>query len=1368
MLRAVLEYLSAHLGAVFLVLFLMVIVIFTLIIFDLRRKTDAEEVDEDEGADEGETAPARSPTRLLPDDIGRSFSRALSSLRSYVPGSRYRYRIPWFAVVGPRDSGSTRVLESTGLPKRFDEPLPRGDHRGRLAWFFFDQGVFIDVAGDLVLRPDGTADEASWERFLRRLLRHRPERPLDGVVLTLSMAELMDADEDRLTRDGAEIFHRLRQAQHVLGVRFPVYVIITHCDQVRGFDALVEALPENLRQDIFGWSNPYAVEAAFSPSWLDEAFAGIRRVLSSLVTEILAQRDDVRDPDAVFRFPDRLTTVASSVRTMLTEVFRESAYHEGFFFRGLYFTGDPHVVPAGLLTAADMGDGPGDTTGSSDQEAHRLAFLQRLFQRKIVPERGLARGFTDSILGRNTTIRRIKMALLALCVVAPLSLWLGYRSVDSSADGLADVLRAMNSDLSYIGRGGPAEDEAIVLRLLTQLASVDAGGVRSIFLPSSWRNNLNARVVGSFEIGFAGVILPALRDGIILYARDSLSLVGYIQEERPSFVEAGRRPGEAVYEAEDIYGHLLEFTELVRTVQRFNALATPEGEDPLGTFIAIAEWYYIDPPLPPGFKEDFAAGSRLYEAALASIQIPLLTADSFPDLTPTALGISGLLVDSLYGRLSADITRLTESLDAVSGEEGVDLSAVRGEVTRLLDFFGAVDPYWLDEGRSTLDPEIATLLDSIPSGMLVSDPSALADEFRAVFEAGRARGLAGLAGYIQGEAGNSLRGLLRVESVPEGVALRLEPAAARLNQTLDEFMMSGFLDVPTVPPPDPVFFDEDARVVWRTVELDRAIEHLRDYRELTQTSFDSLPATLRVVVQGVADDSIAALVASAVMQARQYEQGPILAGRAGELQELGRRLATFDGAMERFRVLLAESQNTGAGRTIQNRIASSIVLEASELLQIAQGLAEAGQPWEPADGSLSAWDGTAAPAYAVYPVSNPDELEAFLAGERAALAAVADRYGRRILGYVELAPVQTLLQEDPGSFGPFTLAPIRTWQGIVRNLDDYEEQVAGNPLAELERFIREDLSTSTPATCPFENPYRPVSSDRYIEGKTARLRALFVDRCQVLALRVIKEEYDSLASFFNRRVRGRFPFVAAERAHEAQDVEPAVMRDLFVRYDHLSGLLSGQAVRALGRAPGGAGAEIFLVELGRARQLIAPLLDEEADPVARAVPYRIDFRTDREREVRGEEIVDWRVVIDGQSANYGEDSGRRSGEWRLGARASLSLTWASESTYRPAWGSGTGVVQGKSIAWAYVGPWALLRMIVDHRERGEEGSTAPPLRGGGVLNLRVTTAGPDGVAGPESSVFLEIVFSGPTGVGDREVPVFPREAPALPTGDVRR
>jgi type VI secretion system protein ImpL len=187
-------------------------------------------------------------------DLRASFRRARRLLKTYVTGKDYRYRVPWLLMTGESESGKTTILEGNGTNLSLNGS---GGDDQQLNWYFFNEGVVIDVAGDFVLRADGTANHRGWNTISRLLQKHRPRRPLDGVVLTIPCTDLVGAVElnnerrFQLEQKAICFYKKLWQSQRILGMRLPVYVLVTKCDEVTGFTGFSNQLPDRLQTQMF-------------------------------------------------------------------------------------------------------------------------------------------------------------------------------------------------------------------------------------------------------------------------------------------------------------------------------------------------------------------------------------------------------------------------------------------------------------------------------------------------------------------------------------------------------------------------------------------------------------------------------------------------------------------------------------------------------------------------------------------------------------------------------------------------------------------------------------------------------------------------------------------------------------------------------------------------------------------------------------------------------------------------------------------------------------------------------------------------------------------------------------------------------------
>ena len=141
---------------------------------------------------------------------------ALATLKAAGGGKKdFLYDLPWYLLIGPPGSGKTTALINSGL--KF--PLLQGASPAAVAgvggtrycdWWFTDEAVLIDTAGRYTTQDsDAALDKESWFAFLSLLKKNRPRQPINGVIVAISLEDLMTLSQVDLAAHSAAIRARL-------------------------------------------------------------------------------------------------------------------------------------------------------------------------------------------------------------------------------------------------------------------------------------------------------------------------------------------------------------------------------------------------------------------------------------------------------------------------------------------------------------------------------------------------------------------------------------------------------------------------------------------------------------------------------------------------------------------------------------------------------------------------------------------------------------------------------------------------------------------------------------------------------------------------------------------------------------------------------------------------------------------------------------------------------------------------------------------------------------------------------------------------------------------------------------------------------
>src|SRR3954447_972149 len=184
---------------------------------------------------------------------------ALATLKTASGGKGdFLYDLPWYLLIGPPGSGKTTALVNSGL--KF--PLSSGATPAAIAgvggtrycdWWFTEDTVLIDTAGRYTTQDsDAKTDKQSWLAFLDLLKKNRPRQPINGVMVAISLEDLMTLPPAEIAAHATAIRSRLLEVHDRLKVDFPVYALFTKGDLIAGFMEYFVSLSDSGRRQVWG------------------------------------------------------------------------------------------------------------------------------------------------------------------------------------------------------------------------------------------------------------------------------------------------------------------------------------------------------------------------------------------------------------------------------------------------------------------------------------------------------------------------------------------------------------------------------------------------------------------------------------------------------------------------------------------------------------------------------------------------------------------------------------------------------------------------------------------------------------------------------------------------------------------------------------------------------------------------------------------------------------------------------------------------------------------------------------------------------------------------------------------------------------
>lgn len=403
------------------------------------------------------------------------FDEAIAALRSSKGKAVNLYELPWYIIIGPPGAGKTTAIANSGLnfplSKKFGKEALRGVGGTRNCdWWFTDEAVLLDTAGRYTTQDsDSESDQAGWTEFLSLLRKHRSRRPINGVIVAMSAADLMSLSDGERRRHVEAVRRRLEELGRELKITLPVYFLLTKLDLIAGFTEFFDDLSQEGRSQV--WGTTFALELSRSgeaPAKLAEEFDQlVERINARLMLRLESERD-VRRRTLIFTFPQQFAALRRALNEFTLETFARDAAEPKIQLRGVYFTsGTQEGTPVDrMLGALARAFGLNMKGTVAQPRQGRAYFIQRLLKEILFKESGLA-GVNKRMELRQALFNVAVYAGVCLLIVLGLIAFsVSYQRNRSYLDDVAKATQALES----VPPGDPSNP------VITSLDRLDALG----------------------------------------------------------------------------------------------------------------------------------------------------------------------------------------------------------------------------------------------------------------------------------------------------------------------------------------------------------------------------------------------------------------------------------------------------------------------------------------------------------------------------------------------------------------------------------------------------------------------------------------------------------------------------------------------------------------------------------------------------------------------------------------------------------------------------------------------------------------------------------------------------------------------------
>uniref|UniRef100_UPI0034CF5903 type VI secretion system protein n=1 Tax=Paraburkholderia sp. BR14263 TaxID=3237000 RepID=UPI0034CF5903 len=1179
-------------------------------------------------------------------------------------------------AMGVHDPYSVPRVLATGAPAALDALALswRLTPVGEPAWF---GRLWHDAEGILIAEPgESLGARAAAERrrgstggrLLRGLLRNRPGRPLDALVWVIALDTLIDENGTaRADTDAAlEASRTVLALQRQLGQMLPLYVVVTGCDALPGFDALAARLRRERIETPLGWASPYAPRRAFEAAWVDEAFADMSRALAATATE-MGTLDGALDGD-VFLLPQRIDTLREPLREHIEPTLRGAADGTAPLLRGIWCVG--------AMPQAQEREEPA-ITNAARREARAAAapaFASRLWHDLLMPGQGLALAIPRVLALRMRRYRVATFAAIALGVCWCVGLGVATWHVRSDARLLASSYDALALASVAWHETGTSSSETAAANALGSAANafvkVPRWQLATPFMPLSYFG-LHRRLDDAQYHVLSGLVFSPLRARLVSRLAE-LNCDGANESgDNASLAAAARRPQDLpeytqgtrlVTNAAQTERLITNYNELVERDSGNTVMLAQLMRGAVGVSFSpdhVADRAGLDDAIRATAVEGGELSFDGTEARAAHARASVCFEETFDRW------FDDIYQDSSLTTNAAQIQAMLADLKAPGAvPTTASLSELATRIDTLATQVDTADHGWAGTHGQELVPGLTATFDTAKGLRLIG-----ATPVASVLEHEQSEQSAFAARWL---ASGNLPGVLASNPT---TGLQLAPDLLPLRDALRTLLGQSF-----------VAGEGSATAEIRGVDAgsaQRALAILPAYKQYSAGLLAQAPEAWRGALLAAAGNatvhSMVAALSAPVATAATSGGGARNVAYAPQTQG-----ASFD-MLRKNATDLVEAFDSLGRADLAQAVALRVSDAALDVLRSTDVQLQSLEPFRPLRGDFSAWNGNAGGSMRAFGAATPEALQTYLAAQSSAVADTAT---------LASSALDWLTTQNP----PLSAADARLvarWKALFADLAQYRARSPASALVAVPSIISNQLDKMDLDTCSASLAQVDVpGSGDIVASAGMRLVSSARERCYRLQIGTGGEAYEQLRNYFARYLAGRFPFSADANAQAADLRQTAAFVALLD-----AKLADAQRGMSAAAASGGpqAGAQQFLAKLARAKPWLDALVARGADGALVGVDVAVDWRIDRADEAGADQVIQWSLASGSQTLAWPAAAGTPL-RWAPGQPAALSLRWAKDGPWRPMQDASqpTLSVDGEAATWAANDTWSLLRLVRLH------------------------------------------------------------------------
>lgn len=1148
-----------------------------------------------------------------------SLKSLFESIVFLTGNDKKRYNIPTYLAMGRKENLAI-LLKNIGAGERENLILQNHQKSGNKYGVLFEQGCVVSHPKPAEISPE--------------LSEYRPERPIDGIILCLSVSQFSNLTMNDIDDDASEIYQQLWKLQKEFNFILPIYLLIVDCHEINGFEEYW-SFPEltSHLDDIVGWSNPYDKNQTFNTKWIDEAFLTTSNTLRNIHSNFIIDGKDNSSLNALL-FPNNINKIAPKIARYCETLFNHSSYQSSVMFRGIYFSGK---------------------LKDEKQNQYVDKFLATLFSHKIFQENNLAYASQQQLFSSNRKLRIFQYFFTALFFSAFAWLTFDALNLTNQAKNLTNKIKSLPTSTSEQDK----TSLSYVRKVLLHVSDMDASNLQYWSIPWSFSPTLNNQLKSYFAKDIFGeIVFPAFEKQI----HDKVSKQINLFTMADNHIEW----------LTTLDNNLALRNELVEIMARQD-LSRPEIAK---RFRHIAN--NIDNT---ALSEGFFQNSTLYFDAISNVkyqpnQLYTIGQNEKEQLWVSVLKSTQAQQRKTVSNISAPKSFFNKLIELQSIPATVtwyqkvpDFSA---DISKYLHWTKEMKTHWLSGSVQENDcQQVSTILMRLEN-VLTANSSDFGTHF-----------LSRCQQAVEEQMIEDTTILFPTLYTKEGTAFHFSLAAEKIFTQINKLSSLSFINVRAAD----YFTEGDNDFYWSVDKLDQVLTMIEEYEQFANKNFDSIPLSdehtediPKRLAHAVALKQLQLSILTGLSNARvknltknQLSNMRITNTAENYLQNHVRNFQLASDKLHSIYQKLDDLQFIEGKRTF-TKITTEYVYSLLEKVNLAYQSSQLYTPlysprWEEHQY-----------IQALFGINGEGQLQDYLAAQEDRINYLASNYAEPLLVYLK-----TVKPSD----NKYQL--ISHWENSLVELNKRKDKNPANSVSQLTSFFTNDLLSTDQSNCfKATKKYVTPQENNLFAFSQKDIATKATEHCNRFRADLIEQEYADLQLLFTQSLANKYPF--SQAVHPAM-VSPATLKKFIETYpgksdglaERLQVLIKVNHEKYKKYDP----ALTFVRQLDASIDFFKYVLASQDGKNPQGISITSDLNINESSSRHVNHILNWQFQT-GQQKNVYPGSSENI-TWLSNNATTLSLQWADNSPYIP--DAINGVTNNQTLQYQQKGMWSLLQFI---------------------------------------------------------------------------